>query len=200
MNEHELKQYCLEHAGEDLSAEAEALLRRDPDLKRQVDRLVAVKNLVSLKRYEQPDPACLDRCLRGVREQVAVRHESVWDRLVSLFEFERPALAYGMAALAVAVVGSAVVLNRGGLDVPSIVQNAPQISEESLTPEPVVFVAEAVQPEEPTIATEIASAESVFPAFNKPIIFLRTDNTNIQPSTPRMQINGGQVVPVSFEY
>lgn len=195
MNESELRTYCLEHAGEPMPAEAEALLRRDAELKRQVDRLVAVKNLMSLKNYEQPSAGSLDRCLRGVRAQIA-QPVSVWDRIREAFTFEQPALAYGVAALVLAVAGAAVVLNRGTPAGPAFVEQTPETTVESVVSEPVVV---SVEPVEPDPEPQVVVAET-FPAFDKPWIVLRTENTNIQPSRPGMSIGGGQVVPVSFEY
>jgi len=192
MNENELKTYCLEHAGEQLPPEAAALVQRNPDLKRQVDQLIAVQRLMSLKRYEQPSAASMSRCQRGIHEQIVNQPAGIWAKLQSWFEFEQPAMAYGLVAVALAVVGGWVAINRTATEGPVVAVEIP------LTVEPVVMVADV--PDE-TVAETLAAIEPApFPAFDKPLIFLGPDTTNIQPTRPGMTIGGGQLVPVSFEY
>jgi hypothetical protein len=195
MNESELKVYCLEHAGETLPPEAQALLQRDPALQADVARLVAVRNLVSLKRYEQPSSPAMERCLRAVGQQLRQEPEGWASRLRAWFTIEHPALAYGTAALALIAV-TALVLPRGPASAPVALLEEPTPAE--ILPEPVLLAVD--EPDEADIAPTIAAAEAAFPNFDKPIIFLRSESTNLQPSVPRMQIGPGQVVPVSFEY
>ena len=192
MNENELKTYCLEHAGENLPPEAAALLQRDAELKRQVDQLIAVRNLISLKRYEQPSDFAMNRCLRGIHEQIERQPVGFWAKVQSWFEFEQPALAYSLAALALAVVGGLFVMNRPASEGPVIAAEAPVVME------PVMMVADV--PDEAVVETLAAIEPTPFPAFDKPLIFLGPDTTNIQPTRSGMTIGGGQLMPVSFEY
>jgi hypothetical protein len=192
MNENELKTYCLEHAGEQLPADAEAMLQRNPDLKRHVDQLIAVRNLISLKHYEQPSDVAMNRCMRGIHEQVVRRPVGFWAKVQSWFEFEQPAMAYGVAALALAVVGGLVALNRPAAEGPVVAVEAPVVMES------VVMVADV--PDETVVETLASIEPTAFPAFDKPLIFLGPDTTNIQPTRSGMTIGGGQIVPVSFDY
>jgi len=195
MNESELKVYCLEHAGETLPPEAQALLQRDPALQADVARLVAVRNLISLKRYEQPADIAMERCLRAVSQQIRQEPEGWVSRLRTWFTIEHPALAYSTAALALVAV-TALVFPRSPATAPlaALDENAPA----EVLPEPVLLAVE--ESDVADIAPTIAAAEAAFPNFDKPIIFLRSESTNLQPSVPRMQIGPGQVVPVNFEY
>lgn len=195
MNESELKVYCLEHAGETLPPEAQALLQRDPALQADVARLIAVRNLISLKRYEQPADTAMERCLLAVSRQIRQEPEGWAARLRSWFTVEHPALAYGTAALALVAV-TALVLPRGPATAPLAVFDEPAPAE--VLPEPVLLAVD--EPDGAEIEPTIAAAASTFPNFDKPIIFLRSESTNLQPSVPRMQIGPGQVVPVNFEY
>lgn len=192
MNENELKTYCLEHAGEQLPPEAAALLQRNPELKKQVDQLVAVRNLMSLKRHEQPSDFAIQRCQRGIHEQIVNQPAGIWAKIQSWFEFEQPAMAYGLAALALAVVGGLVAINRPASEAPVVAAEVP------LVVEPVMMLADV--PEEAVVETLAAIDPAPFPAFDKPLIFLGPDTTNIHPSRSGMTIGGGQLVPVSFEY
>ncbi len=195
MNESELKTYCLEHAGETLPPDAQALLQRDPALQADVARLIAVRNLISLKRYEQPSDAAMERCLRAVSQQIRQEPAGWASRLRAWFVFEHPALAYGTAALALIAV-TALVLPRDPATAPLAVLD--ESIPADVLPEPVLLAVD--EPDASDIAPTIAAAEAAFPNFDKPIIFLRSESTNLQPSVPRLQIGPGQVVPVSFEY
>jgi len=202
MNESELKQYCLEHAGETLPAEAEALLKRDPGLKRQVDQLILVSKLISLKRYEQPHATCAERCVNAVTARIKEQQNaSAWTRLTEWFADEQPAArwAYGMAALFICAVGISFALreNPVGAEV-AAVPEVPVIQAD-VAPEVVEVLAEVTPPvSEP--AENVAVATADFPAFEKPLIVLQVNATNPQPTSRGMSFGPGPSVPVSFEY
>lgn len=193
MNENELKTYCLEHAGEQLPAEADALLQRNFELKRQVDQLIAVQRLMSLKRYEQPSDPSMIRCQRGIRKQIEQQPAGLWAKLQSWFAFEQPAMVYGLAAIALALVSSFVLMNRSDVAGPVVATDTPVVVE------PVVMTVDVPADISP-IETYASVNPANFPAFDKPLIFLGPDTTNIQPTRSGMTIGGGQLVPVSFDY
>jgi hypothetical protein len=202
MNESELKQYCLEHAGETLTAEAEALLKRNPELKRQVDQLVMVSKIISLKRYEQPHATCEQRCVNAVTARIEeLQDASAWTKLTGWFADEQPAArwVYGMAALLICAVGISFALreNPVGTDM-AAVPEVPVIQTD-VAPEVVETLAE-VTPVVVEPAEEVAIATADFPAFEKPLIVLQVNATNPQPSSRGMSFGPGPSVPVSFEY
>lgn len=198
MNESELRAYCLEHAGERLPAEAEALLARDPELKKQVDRLVAVSRLISLKKYEQPDADAARRCMTAVNRRILEREEAgLAARIREWFTFEQPvmAVAYAAAALVVCALGVGLLTNREPEAVSVAVNEAPAVQPQQPLPEPVQMRMEPVSP-----AVEAQIAEAVrenYAGFEKPLIVLRVDSN---PGTSRMSFGSDASVPVSFDY
>jgi len=199
MNENELKTYCLEHAGETLPAEAEALLNRDPQLKKQVDQLILVSQLVSLKKYEQPHAACLNRCIQSVNARIEERrHGGLLVQVREWFDAETSAaqFAYAAAALLVCAVGIGFIVRGGSTEVVNVAsQEAPTM--QPAVPEPVEMVVESIHP---AMEEQIAEVErEIYPAFDKPLIVLQV-SSNPQPSSPRMQFGPGSTVPVSFDY
>jgi len=201
MNENELRTYCFEHAGEPLPAEAEALLNRDPQLKKQVEQLIMVSKLVSLKKYEQPHAACLNRCIQSVNARIEERRRGgILVRVREWFDVESPAssFAYAAAALLVCAAGVGLFVRAGHTErVMVAAQETAPIQSEAV-PEPVVMVIESIQPaveEEQIVAVE----RETYPAFDKPLIVLQV-NSNPQPSSPRMQFGPGTTVPVRFDY
>jgi len=102
--------------------------------------------------------------------------------------------------MALAVVGTLVVLSRAPDEnavLASTAENLPAVIEL----EPVVLTADVQEPAmvEPYELFASASSEPI-PTHEKPWIILRTESTNLQPTTPRMKIGGGELIPVSFEY
>ncbi len=192
MNDEQLKIYCREHAGEALTAEAEALLQRDPELKREVDQLIVIQKLMSLKRHEQPAIGSAERCARAVSERIARdRQASFAERLRAWFTYESPVPGYVYAAAAVVVaVGLTLTLQQPG-STPAVAVMAP--------PEPVIeqvtFVAEALAE---TNEASVMTAST--PAPEKPIIMLRV-NADELIDTPRsgLTFGGDSSVPVSYE-
>jgi len=201
MNESELRQYCLEHAGERLSADAEAYLAKNPEVRKQVEQLRTIKLLVSLKRHEQPAPGSLDRCLAGVHRELDQRQQAGWfARLVEWINDEQPvvAFAYASAALVVCAVGVSLFLRAAPES--AVVADAAPAAEEAVPSQekPVIFVRTAEPIEMEPI--EIANMDpDHYPALEKPLIILQV-SSNPQPSSPRMSFGGAMSVPVSFEY
>jgi RNA polymerase sigma factor (sigma-70 family) len=195
------KKYCLEHAGEPLPAEARALLLQDPELKRQVEQLVLVQKLISLKRHEQPDPAALPRCLQAVQARIGQREQvSLFARLREWFEFEAPApaMAYGFAVAALLLVGAGVYVR--GLTEPS----APVVAEvlpvetlelaTELDPTPMVLAFQ----DEPELEENEPALAADMPSLDKPVIMLRVNA--LPPSGGRMSFGPDASTPVNFEY
>lgn len=198
MNENELRTYCLEHAGETLPAEAEALLSRDPELKKQVDRLIAVSRLISLKKYEQPEPACLHRCIQSVNERIQERREGgLMVQIREWFAFEPYAgrLAYTAAALVVCAVGIGLFLRGGAPQGVNVASQENPVVRPEIIPEPVEMKVETIAP---AAVEQIAEVNREIPAFEKPLIVLRVD-TNPQPSRG-ISFGSPETVPVSFDY
>ena len=67
--------------------------------------------------------------------------------------------------------------------------NAVLLGERPLVVEPVMMLADV--PEEAVVETLAAIDPAPFPAFDKPLIFLGPDTTNIHPSRSGMTIGGG---------
>jgi len=200
MNENELKTYCLEHAGENLPAEAEALLSRDPQLKKQVDQLIMVSKLISLKQYEQPHPACIQRCIQSVNARIeAQRKGGLLVRMRDWFDLEESAgqLAYAAAALVVCAVGIGLVLRGGAQEGVTVASQESPVVQTQAVPEPVVMTVESIHT---AVEEQVATVErEIYPAFDKPLIVLQV-SSNPQPSSPRMQFGPGSTVPVRFDY
>lgn len=200
MNESELKQYCLEHAGETLPAEAEAFLKSNPEIKRQVDQLVFVSKLISLKKYEQPHATCALRCINAVNARIEEdRNASAWTRLGNWFADQHAAaqLSYGLAAMIICMVGLNFFMgsDQGGAEI-ATAPDVPTI-ESDAAPKVVETLAEVITPASEKIE-EVAINTKEFPAFEKPLIVLQV-SSNPQPSSG-ISFGGGASVPVSFEY
>lgn len=193
MNEAGLRQYCREHAGEDLTAEARALLERDPALKCEVEQLAFIKKLISLKQYEQPEPGALARCQAGVQARIAAHQDAgLLMRVREWFEIEGPAASavYAAAALAIVLLSSAVLYSVGRTgEPPAVVQS----STAELVP---VVVADSPAP-----ATNDSPAEMIadIPASQKPVIMFRVDKTGEKPTATDVNYGGQNTVPVNYE-
>lgn len=195
MNKSELKQYCLEHAGEELPAEAQALLAGDPELKKQVDQLITVQKLVSLKRYEKPSDDSLERCIRGVNKEIANNRLSLSAIFREWIAFEPQAVRYASAVAAVLVcaIGISFLATKEKMSVDVAAQQHSDAAMRAV-PEPVALTTETDGLDDAFAASNIESN----PAYEKPVIVLRVAS-NQQPRPSGMTIGGGQVMPVSFE-
>jgi len=192
MNKNELKQFCLEHAGEDLPAEAKSFLDQNPAVKSEVDQLIAIRKILALKKYEQPDPRVLDRCISGVNARIENRRRaSSWSRIREWFELheQAPAPAYAAAALALVVTGSALFYSVGRSG------HAPAIAEKSTAEIAPVVVAESPAETNQSAREMIAD----IPAAQKPIILLKVDRTGETGTGSPVTFGGDQSVPVSYE-
>lgn len=192
MNDEQLKTYCREHAGETMTAEAEALLQRDPELKREVDQLIAIQKLISLKRHEQPAIGSAERCARAVSERIARdRQLSLADRLRAWFTYESPLPGYAYAAAALALAAGLTLALRQPLESPAVavIETSEPVMEQA------VFAAEPIAE-----TNEAAALASSVPAPEKPIIMLRV-NADELIDTPRsgLTFGGDSSVPVSYE-
>jgi hypothetical protein len=192
VNDEQLKIYCREHAGETLTAEAEALLQRDPELKREVDQLIAIQKLMSLKRHEQPAIGSAERCARAVSDRIARdRQSSFAERFRAWFAYESPVPGYVYAATALVVAaGLTLTLQQPGSPPAVAVMDPPEP-----VIEPATFARESVTE---TNETGIMTAST--PAPEKPIIMLRV-NADELIDTPRsgLTFGGDSSVPVSYE-
>lgn len=192
MKKHQLEQYCREHAGQALTPEARNYLEKNRELSREVDQLIAMQSLISLKKYEHPDPDAVARCQAGVQDRIAAhRQASVWSRLREWFYLheQAPVPAYAAIALIVFSLGSFVLYSVGRT------ADAPMLAEERSSELSPVVVAEV--PRE----TNQVSAEMVadIPASEKPIIVLKVDRTAEATSGSPVTFGGDQSVPVSYE-
>lgn len=206
MNEAELKQYCLEHAGEPMSAEAHALMQRDPELKRHVDRLMVIQKLMSLKRHEIPHPSSLNRCLASVQARIE-EHESGgwWARLRASWVFETPAPAMAVAAVALVAIGLAFAWRPGadGSAAVAAIETAPPVAQ----PEAVVLLPELpdlladipAETEEQRDSNTVELAAETIPTAEKPLIILRVDPA-VTPYGERIRFGVPDSTPVNFEY
>ena len=116
-------------------------------------------------------------------------------------------MAYGVAALAVCVIGAGILLSGGSqvsdladVDRPSFVQPVTFVqAEEQPLVVPVTLLADTRQAAEKMEADMVASisAESI-PTSEKPLIILRVDSRH-QSERGRLSFGGDASVPVSFE-
>lgn len=184
MNCHDIQRYCLERVGTPLGASVEAHLASCADCRRVYERAVAVRNLLGLKRYEQPDAHLETRLLATVRsriEQGEGRAVGLLGRLAELLASEPlPALRYGLAAVAVALVGANVLLLNHLPSLQSDEAAAPAVA--AVAPEPVLELA--------------ATNDSALP-YAKPV-FVFEYPSNRQPNRP-LNIGPGSV-PVKYSY
>jgi len=190
MNDSELRTFCREHAGEELPPEAIALLHRDPALRREVDQLVAVRRLMSLKSHERPMTGAADRCLRAVNQRIDAREQiSIIDTIRSWFTYDTPspALAYLAVALAIGVFG-AVIARNGSLP------ESPSAS--AVKAEPVIAPVEVAT----ILETNLQEVAAQATAIEKPVIMLRMPPHTI-PDAPGggLTFGGDASVPVSYE-
>ena len=189
MNNEELKKYCREHAGEDMSLEADALLKSDANLQREVDQQIAIQRLMALKRNELPQTGSAERCLRAVQGRIETKERlSVIETIRSWFTYDTPspALVYAAATMVVLVLG-AFVFMRGDI------AGEPMLAD---TPEAVIQPV-AMTPEVETNQSVVVVSE---PVLQKPIIMLRVEADQI-PESPRggLTFGGDTSVPVSYE-
>lgn len=199
MNEQDWRRYCLEHAGEVLPPDAEALIQHDPALRREVERLVAVKRLVSLKRHEQPDQAALERCIRSFDERAALRG---WPALQTrirdwaAFNAPVPAMAWAAAVLIMLAAASMVYVGNREAAPLAVSSDLPTNPPDSATPG--VFATTSPDSSETNEAANIASADT--PTREKPLIILRLPSGELPRENGRASFGNEETVPVSFDY
>ncbi|HMO51962.1 MAG TPA: hypothetical protein PKE26_09985 [Kiritimatiellia bacterium] len=191
------KTYCLEHAGEPLPPEAQAVLLRDPELKKQVDGQLMVQRLMALKRYEQPHPGALARCRSDVMTRLENRGRMGW--LARMREWlaldaPSPAVAYGLAVMVLVLVGAGAYM-RMETSGPSITAEVAPLSPPDVTP-----MIASTQDEAWPAAVEDALAAVEAPSLDKPVIMLRVDATSLTPGSGRLSFGTEASTPVSFEY
>ncbi len=134
MNCTECQRWCLESDGADLPAAVSAHLLDCADCRRAHQRAAALRQLMALKRCEQPDAGFEVRCLARVREGIAGLHPAPrggWAKLVDMI-FGQPGLVLRYAA-------AGVVLGLVGLN---------WLSVRNLPPLPTASI-EAVRPAAP---------------------------------------------------
>ncbi len=207
LNEDELNHYCLEHAGEELSAEALEHLRQNPVLKAEVDRLAAVGRIIALTRYTVPDPAASRRCAMAVQARIEQARNTTWlARVKEWWMLDAPPVAgwaYGSAVAALLVAGLVFYPDRAA-ETPALitaVETAEPIALATLEPVPAknemadlaLFALAGQEQDEPPALPVLAD-------FDKPLIFLRAPGEVPPPARGRMTFGGDSSVPVSFEY
>lgn len=190
MNEAELKTFCREHAGEDMPPEAIALLARDPELRREVDQLIMVQRLMSLKTYEAPGPGSADRCIRAVQARIESREKlSLLETIRSWFTYDTPSpsFVYAAATLAVCVLGASMWIQSSGANKNVLVES---------TPDPVLSPVALTTP----VETNQQQMAATPPVTEKPIIMLRVNSDAITEAPGRgLTFGGDESVPVSYE-
>jgi len=182
MNCQEIQDYCLEYAGEKLRPDVEAHLATCAECRRANEQALLVCKLISLKKYEQPDPGFEGRSLDRIRNsifEIEDRRHRRWDFLRIFETGPVPALRYALAVAVLALTGLNFVS----------VQNLPTL-EAVVMDEPVpVFEPRAVASADTNPAVEVDAAP---PA---PFLFA---SSNRQPG--RVQYGPGPSVPVSFGF
>ncbi|HMP90350.1 MAG TPA: hypothetical protein PJ991_09110 [Kiritimatiellia bacterium] len=208
MNNEELKQYCLERAGEQLPLEAQTFLNKNPEVKTQVDRLIVIQKLIALKQYELPHPSSSIRCMEAVSARIEQsRNASIWAKLTEWVSDDNTGrqLAYGAAALVICVAGASVLLRGGSAD-QALVQNteiATPAVIELATEQPLVMAVTLKDDFQDAAIPDKEMLVSVNPepmaTADKPLIILRVDSTH-QPERGRLSFGGDASVPVRFDY
>src|SRR5690349_9859821 len=112
MNCQEIQRYCIEYAGETLRADIQQHLTVCGDCRQAHEKALLVCKLISLKKYEQPDPGFEARSLARIRSAI---HEMEEERQqgwswASLFgPVPVPALRLAAVAAVFAVIGLSYV-------------------------------------------------------------------------------------------
>src|ERR1700690_47929 len=108
MNCKEIQRYCIEYAGEKLSAEVEQHLATCEACRRAHERAELVCKLISLKKYEQPDPGFEARSLARIRNSIQELEDNRskgWRFLDIFGTGDVPVLRYAMAAAVLLLTG-----------------------------------------------------------------------------------------------
>jgi hypothetical protein len=174
------QRFCLENAGGDLPPDVSAHLIECAECRKAHARAITVGQLLSLKKYEQPDPLFETRLLAkvqaGIRELDEQPH-GLGARLWQLFAGEQiPALRYAMALMVVVLIGLNTIS----------VQNMPVLPSTSIEAQRT-----------PAPAPTVASAGPTNRYFNPslPVVFLQS---NTQPAS--LQFGPGRSRLAGFEY
>ncbi|HMP73710.1 MAG TPA: hypothetical protein PKE55_10650 [Kiritimatiellia bacterium] len=195
MNDEELKRSCLEHAGEDPSPEQAEYLARHPEVRAEVEDLAWMGRLMSLKRYEMPDPAMRAECQARVRQRIEDgQHRRWWLRLEDALTFH-PAPVWA-AALALLLVAGGLwyhLDHEEGLT--TLAESRPEVAEEVSTQEVVLVQIDSEELDEVLLADVAESAVDPLP------VVLIQVASNVQPTRPSgLQYGPGRSMPVSFGY
>ena len=182
MNCQEIQDYCLEYAGEKLRPDVEAHLATCAACRKANEQALLVCKLISLKKYEQPDPGFEARSLDRIRNSIYEIEEKRQHRWSFLSIFETgpiPALRYALAVAVLALTGLNFVSVQNLPTLPAVVMEEPA---------PVFEMSVAAAADtNPAVEIELAPAA--------PFLFA---SSNRQPG--RVQYGPGPSVPVSYGF
>ncbi|MFH0908634.1 MAG: hypothetical protein V1929_07720 [bacterium] len=182
MNCKEIQDYCLAYAGEKLRPDVEAHLATCEACRKAHAQALLVCKLMSLKKYEQPDPGFEARSLARIRNsiyEIEEQRQRRW-RFWEIFEAGPvPALRYALAA---------AVLVLTGLNFVSM-QNLPSLQPVVMDEPAPVFESRA------TLAVDTNPPVEVQVAPFAPFLLA---SSNRQPG--QVQYGPGPSVPVSFGF
>lgn len=186
MNCVEIQRYCLENAENELPADIRQHVDSCVECRKAHAQARMVVQLVSLKRFEQPDPGFEARSLVLIRqaiEEQEAQPRGWWQKTLDLLGAETlPAFRYAMTMVVVGLIG----MNMFS------VQNLAPIS--SSTPiDPLHF--RPAQPIRPLALASTNLSPSGHLSAELPIVFLPPSNSGIR--APQYGIGG--TLPVSFE-
>lgn len=182
----DVQHYVLEHAGEKLEAPYVEHLRVCAECRRAQERADSLCKLLSLKRFEKPDPGfevrCHDAAMRRIRNLDAEPAGwSLWDWVT----MPQPALRYGMAAVVALLVGVNVYMGSRTPESPLAV-----------TPDQIVAVpAPAPVAVAPQAFASAAPTSALSPSQN---VFLAASSN--RPNGGGVQYGPGASVPVGFNF
>lgn len=194
----ERKQWCLEHAGEPLTPDAEAYLKEHPEVRLEVERLALMAKLMSLKNHEEPAPQMETRCIARVQERIQSRRQRGWlYRLEDALTLNPAPVWAAAAALAVMGAGFWVTLHTAS---DTEVAAIPEV--DAVTAPVSLAAVEEARPSvvQTSPAVNVASADRVIPLNEKPILFLRMESNQLPLNSDQLIYGNGGTMPVRFDY
>ena len=182
MNCKEIQEYCLMYAGETLPPDVQAHLATCDACREANERALLVCKLISLKKYEQPDPGFEARSLARIRNsiyEIEEQRQRGW-RFWEIFESGPiPALRYALAVAVLALTGLNLVSVQNLPTLQSVVMDEPAPAYE-----PQTTLVQDTNP--PANVNIVPSAPFLLASSNR------------QPGT--VQYGPGPSVPVSFGF
>lgn len=115
MNCEQQKQFILEHLGEEIPVDVQAHLDRCDSCRESYERQLMIKDMFSLRRYEQPKSGRVESGVANIMRKVRLsedRYDQRQDRLLWMFTEPR----YGIALLFLVFIGLNLVRNDRGFE------------------------------------------------------------------------------------